>query len=881
MILDYFSCNISSESLDQLIADDDLTILAKEITLSKDTILGLTQQEREEACRGCSSRRTTQLQIMERWKKKKAECSTYNNLIEDACKYHQVGVAKKIREILLRGVIFENETMETFHEDLLDRYTRKSHPSNTQWPGFQHKYYVDQVLELNIGGEKVNVPLTLQKIFNGNTQSSRRVILIEGVAGSGKTTLLWHICKQWALGKLFNQFRLMIHISLSNPDLEDAKYLADIIPSLDKNVQRTVAEHIISSKGRNMCFVLDGYDEIPDSLWKDRLLKGVLGKFLQDETMLPQCTLLITSRSSSKLSQYHIPHDKRILLRGCVPDDIFKTLLQDDVEKMKKIESLLEMNPNLHALCSLPINAIILIFIHEMVNEENMPRTRTDLFNLMLCNFIVRHLQTRTKHTERSIENLDDLPPDIKSTLNELCLLAYNASISGRRKMKYCELEELGMQKPDENFGLLEILNDKTVRGSDLYYSFPHLSIQEFLAALHVKSMGDEEEALVIKKFLDKDPLNPIIPFHAGLTKLKNMKIRNLHLTLNGFTYTSKNNEIFGSFKAWLVVLFNCIYECQNDELIQLFDPREHHLIHLNVLSFNYITLHPSDCLSLGYFARIKSQTIEKQQDMLRIGMVHCSMNAPCIEALAREMKRGLSSNCRPRVGLVFNHFDYTSDRGRTSIKTLIEGPFNILARLKLPSSNTENIPAVLKSIIEGLDNSSSLQELSISYWGINSTHIHHLILLMYIKSNLASLDLSGNDLGGAIPLLSEVVRVTKRLRSLVLSSCNIDDRGLNYLGKALAVQSFFTLVIDHNSLLTAAGMNKFLFKISILSLSTLITDENLLDERNKMVIERMNQQRKYYYIPPLQINESQLTNMRERLIARLKETREKEKSSI
>ena len=75
LILNHFSCNISSESLDLLIAESDLSILSKEIALNSETVLGLTKQEREEACRSC--RKTIQkLQIIKTWKKKKAEHAT-------------------------------------------------------------------------------------------------------------------------------------------------------------------------------------------------------------------------------------------------------------------------------------------------------------------------------------------------------------------------------------------------------------------------------------------------------------------------------------------------------------------------------------------------------------------------------------------------------------------------------------------------------------------------------------------------------------------------------------------------------------------------------------------------------------------------------------
>ncbi len=60
--------------------------------------------------------------------------------------------------------------------------------------------------------------------------------------------------------------------------------------------------------------------------------------------------------------------------------------------------------------------------------------------------------------------------------------------------MSLYELKKLGIsEKPDETLGLLQITRSVTVFGQDTHYSYPHLSIQEFLAALHIQWMKDED----------------------------------------------------------------------------------------------------------------------------------------------------------------------------------------------------------------------------------------------------------------------------------------------------------------------------------------------------------------------------------------------------
>ena len=86
---------------------------------------------------------------------------------------------------------------------------------------------------------------------------------------------------------------------------------------------------------------------------------------------------------------------------------------------------------------------------------------------------------------------------------------------------------------------------------------------------------------------------------------------------------------------------------------------------------------------------------------------------------------------------------------------------------------------------MEGLDNNSTLQSLAIGGCGITFIHVHYLVLLLTTNNSLKYLELSLNNLGKAIPLLSKVLKFSRRLQMLVLRICNIDDHGLNCLTKA------------------------------------------------------------------------------------------------
>ena len=71
--------------------------------------------------------------------------------------------------------------------------------------------------------------IELENIFTIEDQTINKV-LVEGAPGSGKSTLSLHICHQWAVGKLFKEFKLVILIRLRDPNVHKAKAIADLLP---------------------------------------------------------------------------------------------------------------------------------------------------------------------------------------------------------------------------------------------------------------------------------------------------------------------------------------------------------------------------------------------------------------------------------------------------------------------------------------------------------------------------------------------------------------------------------------------------------------------------------------------------------------------------
>ena len=85
---------------------------------------------------------------------------------------------------------------------------------------------------------------------------------------------------------------MLIHLALADPDLWSAKPLEDIIPYPTAEMRKTIADHIVEQGGKRCCFILDGWEDLPEG--SSFIYKILEGK--QPGVALPHCLFIVTSR---------------------------------------------------------------------------------------------------------------------------------------------------------------------------------------------------------------------------------------------------------------------------------------------------------------------------------------------------------------------------------------------------------------------------------------------------------------------------------------------------------------------------------------------------------------------------------------------------------
>ena len=453
--------------------------------------LKLTDSECREIKEDFSDRYNLQKrQALRVWRWKSGDHATYKALIQLFCSQGLVQLAETLANNLrtgnqrLRSIFI----LDLFHRYLLDCYLKLPHPSRKQWPSdfrdfLPHDVYVDLALS-TIALNRIDEIVRAGKEISSNTCKSTNLsdvfssgeqlmVLFEGVAGSGKTTLSWHACKEWANKKLLQQFYLLIHVQMNDPQLQEAKHLPDLIPYPDKKFCQEVATAIVDQRGKGVCFLLDGLDEAPTPLLELLVNEILLGSYVQ----VPHLSLIMTSRPDSRTTtKLQAFLKSRIVIEGFSRAKLYEFI---DVslgaygdEKRRLVEKF-KVNPQLESLCSLPINAVIMIFLNRFFHHGDLSVTQTGLFKPLLSNFLVRHTQTRTGADElpEIVDFTKDIPPNIQKPFRQICKLAYTHSTSSKKKKLFTSEELLGAKVSiDNSLGLLQIYPKVTMYGQKHHY---------------------------------------------------------------------------------------------------------------------------------------------------------------------------------------------------------------------------------------------------------------------------------------------------------------------------------------------------------------------------------------------------------------------------
>uniref|UniRef100_A0A673BIS8 NACHT domain-containing protein n=1 Tax=Sphaeramia orbicularis TaxID=375764 RepID=A0A673BIS8_9TELE len=625
-------------------------------------------------------------------------------------------------------------------------------------------------------------PIRCQDIFKALPEQQKpiRVVLTNGVAGVGKTFSVLKFTLDWAEGLENQDVSLVVPLSFRELNLvSDEQYsLLTLLHVFHPTLQKVTAEQISVCK---LLFICDGLDEsrlsldfhhcqvVSDVTQKSSV--NVLLTNLIKGNLLPSALIWITSRPAAANQIPPSCVDRVTEVRGFTTDDqkeeYFKKRSTDE-DLSNKMISHIKTSRSLHIMCQIPvfcwISSTVLEHMLTSDQREELPKTLTDLYS----HFIMVQTKRKKKYKKGHETSLEELTKADMEVLLKLGRLAFE-QLEKRNMMFYQEdLDQCGLDVTEAlvySGVCTEIFKTETVIFQKTIYSFVHLSVQEFLAAVYIYRCYTSNNTEVLKRFMgDQD---------KGSESLFQKMFRRFTVSYSLDVFLSKVmikslQSENGHLDLFVRFLHGLCLESNHRLLGGLLGPKENrpqsiYEIIMNLKQMNTEDICPDRSINIFHcLTEMKDQTVHQEiQEFLK------SEN--------RSQKELSKFQC-------------------SALAYMLQMSEEVLDELNLQKYNTSNegrhrlIPAV-----------RNCREAILSACRLSQTHCE--VVASALKSNpshLRLLDLSVNDLqDSGVKLASGLESPNCRLETLRLDNCSLSQISCSSVASALKSNPSHLIELD------------------------------------------------------------------------------------
>ncbi|GAB1296382.1 NACHT, LRR and PYD domains-containing protein 1a [Apodemus speciosus] len=422
--------------------------------------------------------------------------------------------------------------------------------------------------------------IEIQDLFGPNigTQKEPQLVVIEGAAGIGKSTLARQVKRAWKEGQLYrDRFWHVFFFSCRELAQRKQLSLAELIAQGQEMPTAPISQ--ILSHPERLLFILDGIDEPAWVLEKNpelclhwnqtqpvhTLMGSLLGK-----SVLPGASFLLTARTTAL--QKLIPSLEqpcRVEVLGFTESERNNYFYQyfADIKDAFTAFRLVKSNPVLMTLCEVPWVCWLVCNCLEKQMEQGRDRSLTSQTTTVLC----------LKYISQTISG-----QHLKTRLRALCSLAAEGICQRKNLFNERDLCKQGLTEDAiDTFLKIGVLQ---YQPSSLSYSFAHLCLQEFFAAMsyiledNEERHGDKENERIVETLIERYGKQnlfeaPTVRFLFGLLSKKGWKGMKKFFYCN-FSRKTKLKLLWHILAKTqphqppCLGLLHCLYENQEKELL-------------------------------------------------------------------------------------------------------------------------------------------------------------------------------------------------------------------------------------------------------------------------------------------------------------------------
>ncbi|KAM8888284.1 NLR family CARD domain-containing protein 3-like isoform 4-T5 [Synchiropus picturatus] len=606
-----------------------------------------------------------------------------------------------------------------------------------------------------------------EDLFKASPDRPIRSLLTKGVAGIGKTLLTQKLTLDWAEDKAHHNFQLLFPFTFRELNLLKEKKLS-LVELVHLFFPETKDSGLSSFEGVQVLFILDGLDECRLPLdFNSRVLTAatestsvdVLLTNLIRGKLLPSAQLWITTRPAAANQIPPECVDMVTEVRGFTDlqkEEYFRKRFRD--EEHTTVMSHIRSSQSLYIMCHIPIFCWITATVLEdkLKSRETreLPKTLTEMY----IHFLV--VQAKVKNLKyRGGAGTDPVwDPESRKMMESLGKLAFEQLQRGNLIFYESDLTECGIDITAAALysGVFtQIFREERGLYQEKVFCFIHLSLQEFLAALHVhlkffnsgvnvlhphQTIGNKHH---IKQFYQtaineaaESPnghLDLFLRFLLGLSLQTSLRLLPGLLTQTGSrSWTHKDTAELIKEKIRekvsperIINLFHCLSEVKDSSLVGQVQQQ---------LSSGRLS---TDQLSPAQWSALAFILLSSERDLEVFDLRKYSASEEVLERLlpvVQASKKVLLSDCE------------LSERSGSLLSSVLSSPSSSLTQLDL-SENINLKDAGVELLSAGLKSPHChLETLSLSSCGLSERSGSLLSsVLSSPSSSLTQLDLSQN----------------------------------------------------------------------------------------------------------------------------------------